>query len=358
LTFRLGESSWDVTWEGGGSAERSRVSGSASLLSNISAQGDSLLIDAVAPLHLQLAPAGALRTRLDVRLPVQVVFSQHLEQPRTPSGLLWDEDYYSNFWRDHPSVHSSVGIIPPVDTPELIAGPLAVLQLLAPTQPIQLALGYADTLQVHAPFSARVLFGGAAGLFQSNVKWSGSRALVDTRLNVALKNIQAGAVDAAIQGTNFPLVEDEVDGSISFRSDGLPLDAASMELLLAGRPSAAQLETLGLAVKLRRSPEVTNAPGILQLSSDTQVNVLNDALNRIIGNIQLANPPRLILYKDFTVDFQMEHGRIRAEPPVLALGGVQIFASSLVDVEGQIKVHLAPPGERVLLRDLIDMLRW
>jgi len=92
--------------------------------------------------------------------------------------------------------------------------------------------------------------------------------------------------------------------------------------------------------------------------SDTQINVLNDALNRVISDIQLSNPPRLVLYKDFTVDFHMEHGRIRTEPAVLALGGVQIFASNFVDVEGQVKVHLAPVGERVLLRDLIDMLRW
>ena len=358
LAFRLGESSWDVTWESGGSAERSRISGSASVLSDISVEGDSLLIDAVAPLRLELAPAGALRTQLELRLPVQVVFSEHLEQPRTPSDLLWNEGYYSNFWRDHPSVHSSLGIIPPVDRAELTVGPLAVLQLLVPTEAIHLALGYADTLQVHAPFSARVLFGGAAGLIQSNVKWSGPRALVDTRLNVALENIQAGAVEAAIQGTNSPLVEDELDGSIAFRSDGLALDADSMELLLAGRPSEAQLDALGLSVKLRRSPEVANAPGILQLSSDIQVNVLNNMLNSIIRDIQLSNPPRLILYKDFTVDFQMENGRIRTEPAVLALGGVQIFASSFVDVEGQVKVHLAPAGERVvLLRDLIDMLR-
>ncbi len=358
LALRVGESSWDVSWESGGSTERSRVSGSASVLSNISVQGDSLLVDAAAPLRVQLAPAGALRTQLDVRLPVQIVFSEHLEQPRAPSDLLWDEDYYSTFWRDHPSVHSSLGIVPPLNSAELAAGPLAVLQLLAPSEAVHLALGYADTLQVHAPFAARVLFGGAAGIFQSNVKWSGRKALVDTRLNVAMKNIQAGAVDAAIEGANFPLVEDELDGRIAFRSDDLALDADSLALLLAGRPSEAQLDALGLSVKLTRSPEVANASGILQLSSDIQINVLNEALNRIIADIQLSNPPRLILYKDFTVDFQMEHGRIRTEPAVLALGGVQIFASKFVDVEGQVKVHLAPAGERVLLRDLIGMLRW
>ena len=179
---------------------------------------------------------------------------------------------------------------------------------------------------------------------------------MDMRLDFDLKNIQAGALGTATNGAHAAAVEDELDGNVSLRLDGLTLDRNTLPSLLAGQANADELGKIGMSVHLLRSPEAKVFPGVLQASTGVGIDLANDVLNRILNGLRFSAPPRAMTYKDFNFDFEVDQGRVRNDREIIKLGGLQIFAPDFVDVEGEIKVSLGRPGERILLRDLINML--
>jgi hypothetical protein len=223
-------------------------------------------------------------------------------------------------------------------------------------EPIRALVGYNDALQLGLPFSGRALFGGVEGNLESNLTSIADTASLDMRLNIDLKGIQMGAVGTTRGGGHSALVEDELDGKTSVRLDGLTLDRNTVAALLAGKPAPDELRKIGMSVHLFRSPETANLPAVLQASTDVEVNLANDLLNSIVKGLRLSAPPRALTYRDFDLKFEVDRGLVRSDREILRLGGLQILSTDSVEITGEVRTHLGRPGERILLRDMIEML--
>jgi hypothetical protein len=116
------------------------------------------------------------------------------------------------------------------------------------------------------------------------------------------------------------------------------------------------LEKLGMSVHLFRSKVAANLPGVLQASSDVQINLVNQLLNQIVKDLRLPAPPRAMTYQNLALDFDVDRGRVLNDGVVFTLGGIQLFSSNVVDVKGDVRAHLGRPGERIMLGNLVEML--
>ena len=154
--------SFDAAWDGPDGEERSKIAGSLTLDSTISLDGNQVLLDALSTVDVALTLGGRPETRIESSLPIQVMFSDQLNQSQSRSDSLWDTDDYARFWREHPSRFSGARIVPPVDMGQLMLGPLSLRQVRFPVEPIRAIVGYSDALQLGLPFSGSALFGGVA----------------------------------------------------------------------------------------------------------------------------------------------------------------------------------------------------
>ena len=152
------------------------------------------------------------------------------------------------------------------------------------------------------------------------------------------------------------IVEDELDGTTVVRLDGLMLDRNTLAALRAGKPDPDELRKIGMSVHLFRSPGAANLPAVLQASTDVTVNLANEVLNSIVNGLRLSGPPRALAYRDFDLNIEVDRGLVRNDREILRLGGLQILTTDYVDVAGEVRTHLGSPGDRVLLRDMIEML--
>jgi hypothetical protein len=349
--------SYDTAWDGSdGAAERSKVAGSSALDTTIALDGDQVLVDALPSIQMLAGFNGEPEMRFDATLPLQLAFGEKLRERRLPGDSLWDAGHYADFWRAHPSRFAGAEITSPVNISEVATGSLSIRQILFPVEPIRALVGYKDSLQIGLPFSGRALFGAFAGNFESNLTPMSPAISLDMRLNVDLKSIQMGAVGSVRGGGHSAFVEDELDGRTSVRLDGLMLDGDTVAAFTAGKPDNNALQKLGMSVHLFRSPESADIPAVLQASTDIKINLANEVLNHIANGLRLSGPPRALRYREFDLKFDVDRGIVRNDREILRLGGLQILSTDLVDVAGEIRTHLGSPGERVRLRDMIEML--
>jgi hypothetical protein len=346
----------DASWDSAISQERSRISLTTSLDSDIRLDRNDVLLEVFSPLALTYSLDGQPETRVDSNIPLQAVFSERLNRTSANPDSLWNPDYYAQFWRAHPSRFSGAAFATPIDFNELVLGPVSVREVRFPLEPLRIVIGYADALQFGLPFSGRVLFGGVTGNLETSITTSKDAATVDARLNLDLKNLQAGAIGSTISGGRSSFVEDELDGKVAFRTDAFTIDPTTLPALRAGHVSPSELEKLGISVRLSRSQEGANLPGVLQASSEVQINVVNELLNQIIKDLRLPAPPRALTYKDLALNFDVDRGQVRNDTEVFKLGGVQLFSSTAVDATAEVRAHLGRKGERVMLGSLIEMI--
>ncbi len=356
IRVNLPTASFEAAWDGADREERSKIAGSSALEAAFSLEGDGILLDALAPVQLAITLSGDPETRVESNLPIQVAFSDRLREGRSQADSLWDEDYYRAFWGAHPSRFAGTEVISPVNIGEATFGPLLVRQVLFPVEPIRAVVGYADALQVGLPLSGRALYGTVGATLESNMIPSADAVSMDVRLTIDLKNIQAAALEAMRGGSYSAIVEDELDGRIFLRFDGLTVDRDMPAVLLAGKAAPDELRKIGMSVHMFRSPEAVNTSGVLQASSDLRLNLVNDVLNGLVKGLRISGPPRALTYRDLDMKFEVVGGQVRTDGDILRLDGLQIFTADLLDVDGKVRAHLGRPGERVLLRDMIEML--
>jgi hypothetical protein len=356
LEIHLSEASFDAAWDSAVPKQRNRIAFSTPLHSRIGLEGNEVLLDAFVPIGLAYAMDGESETRIDASIPIQVAFSKQLNRSPGSSDSLWNEDYYSQFWRAHPPRFSTTAFASPIDFDEVMLGPLSVRGIRFPLEPLRIIIGYSDVLQVGLPFSGHALFGGVEGNVEASMTASNGTATLDTRLNFDMNHIQAGALGSTMSGEHSAFIEDELDGKVSLRVDGLAMDHTMVRALRAGHVRAADLEKVGMSVHLARSQNPASLPGVLQASSDFQVNLVNEVLNQMVKDLRLPAPPRALTYESLVLDFVVDRGRVRNESEVFKLGGIQLFSSGDVDVKGNVRAHLGQPGERIMLGNLIGMI--
>jgi hypothetical protein len=356
MEIHLSEASIDATWESAVSQERNRIAVTTPLHSRIGLEGNEVLLDAFVPIAVAYTLDGEPESRIDSNIPIQVAFARQLNRSQESSVTLWNEDYYAQFWRAHPPRFSGTVVTSPIDFNEVMLGPVSVRGIRFPLEPVRIAIGYSDALQVGLPFSGRALYGSVEGNVEAAITAANGIANLDTRLKLDLNNIQAGAIGSTMSGEHSAFVEDELDGRISLRVDGLAMDRTTLPALRAGHFSAMDLEKLGMSVHLFRSKEAANLPGVLQASSDVQINLVNQLLNQIVKDLRLPAPPRAMTYQNLALDFDVDRGRVLNDGVVFTLGGIQLFSSNVVDVKGDVRAHLGRPGERIMLGNLVEML--
>jgi hypothetical protein len=356
LEIHLSEASFDATWDSAVPQERNRIAMTTPLHSRIGLEGSEVLLDAFAPFGLAYAFDGEPESRMDSNIPIQVSFARQLNRTQAGSDSLWSEAYYPEFWLAHPPRFSTKVFASPIDFNEVMFGPLSVRGIRFPLEPLRIIVGYSDALQVGLPFTGSALYGGVAGNVQASISALNGAATLDTRLNLELNNIQAGAIGSTMSGEHSAFVEDELDGKVSLRVDALAMDRTTLPALLAGHFSPSDLEKVGMSVHLHRSSEAANVRGVLQASSDFQINLVNEVLNQMLKNLQLPAPPRALTYENLALDFVVDRGRIQNDSEIFKLSGVQLFSSNAVDVKGNVRAYLGQPGERIMLGNLMEML--
>jgi len=356
LQIRVATAAVDAAWDSAISQDRSRISLSTALDSDIRLDREDVLLDVLTPLAATFALDGQPETRIDSNIPIQAVFSERLSPASANAGSLWNPEYYAQFWRAHPSRLSGAAFATPIDFNELVLGPVSLREVRFPLEPLRIAVGYADALQVGLPLSGRVLYGEVLGNLETSMTASSGVATIETRLNLDLNNFQAGAIGSTSGGGHSSFVEDELNGKISFRTDGLTIDPATLSALRAGHVRQSELEKLGVSVHLSRSRESENPPGVFQASSEVQINLVNELLNQIVSKLRLPAPPRALTYKELALNFDVDRGQVRTDSEVFKLGGVELFSSTVVDATAEVRAHLGRPGERIMLGNLIEML--
>lgn len=346
-----------ITWRRVGETETSAFTASGQVGAGLAVHKGQLVLDAYAPLRLEVSLAARPAHTIDGDVALLVAFSDALKPaPATASGL-WDAEYYSRFWSSYAALagtRAGRARAPLIDSPRSVLGPISLRQIAGPAPPLRIAVGHGARLELSAPFAARALFGTASGLVESAVAWREHDALVDSRLTLQLHNIQTGAVGLDIDDGHVPLVEDEVDANVTLRADGWPLTRETLARA-AARETPSGLDRISMALNVRKSDRSRWVPGVFQLSTGTQADTLNKVLNTVLRDLQMKVPPQVMLYRNIDVNVRVDRGRVATDTPWVTLDGVQIFSDPNVTLAGTVRLHGGRNGDSLTLDDLLAL---
>ena len=345
----------ELAWSVGQTQQRSRIIGTSEVEADLRTDGDDLIADGQLPIDLHLVMAGMTPRHIAARVPFAILVAPQLRAAPPGSELLWDHGYYDSFWETHAPAHA-IGSTAVLDAREVILGPLSIHQIAIPARSFRIAIGYADGLDVDVPVASEALYGSIGGGFQARVRWRGDdvpSAVVDTRLNLQLANLQASALGFASDEGHAPAVEDQVNGTFGFDSDGLGLNRKLLGNLMAGSLDPAQLDTLSVRAELRSSPTDRQVPGTFQAMTGVRLDLLNSVLKQLARDLHLTVPPRALQYDSLALDFQAAHGKVLPDHSAFELRGLKLYSAQGLDVDGTFRVHLGTPADPYPLRSLI-----
>ena len=218
------------------------------------------------------------------------------------------------------------------------------------TNPLRLAIGYGDVLQVHAAYEQPFTSGTIGGMAQAALRWQNDAASIDSYGTIGFRGFEAGAI--AFPG---PYLEDRLDGDIRFSTRGFVADRLLLPQLLSDASRVSQLDRVDFSAQIRSAADGAHLPGVLQAASGLTLKPANEFVRLLTGGFDLTLPPRALQYKRMALDFQVEQGRVRTEPVLLTLDGVQVFGVSGLALESKVRLLWGGRGREPapLLRDLI-----
>lgn len=350
----------DLTWSAGPGQPLSRISSKAEVQTNIRVEGNGFVADGEVPLDVHLALAGAAAQHLKLSLPFAILVAEQLRAAPQDSGWLWDGDYYRSFWQTYrPSYASDERAI--LDAREVIVGPLSVQQVEIPARALRVALGYAGGIQLDMPVVSRIMYGSIGGDFQARLGWTGASpasspsAVLDTRLNLQMRDLQTGALGLSSQAGTTPIVVDRLDGTVALTTDGLVLNRSVLSGFMKGSVGPAQLDTLAARVELRSSPPDPRALATFQGMTFARLDFLNQALNQLAKDLNLQAPPRVLRYTSFSLDFEIAGGKVVWKPAIVEVRGMSLYSAADLQLNGKLRVHLGTPEQNYPLESLVFM---
>ena len=322
-----------------GEAQSFRVSSSVEVGADLTIHKEALVADGQVSVSPWRPLAREPKEDGERRFPFLLAFADNLQSAAKNSPLLWDPHAQERFWSDYTVLRANPPSVPALEKWELVLGPISLRQLSLAPGTLRVLVERADRLQVHFPFTARVFYGRAHGLLQARLAWLPDQLALDSRVKLILEGMQAGAVGFASPSGHIPLLEDKIEGEITFATDRVQLSREALHTLLADAMRAEQLDQVKVEVRLRRAPSARLSSGVVQLSSDTQINLMNKLLNRIIRKVQLKAPPQILSYRNFAFWFQAKNGKVQTEFPLLELEGLKVFSGRALDVESDISLY-------------------
>jgi hypothetical protein len=288
---------------------------------------EHLVVDALLPARLRLGLAGSEPAVIEVTLPFQLAFAPRLREP----------GFYQDFW---PGFLPGLGSVRAcLLCRETVIGGVSLRGPVLPTDPIRIALGHGEGLQFQTRLAADALYGHLASSARGELRWLPGEARLSAQGELRLESIQASALGIAAPGGHVEVLEDAIDGEIQMSAEDLPIDARNLYFLSQSPWAARGLEGVAIDVGLRSSPRQAGAPAVLQLSSETQVGVMNELLNAILPGLRLTVPPRRLCYDRFRFAFSAKDGRATSDP-LLQIDRLRVPCGQAAEVEGNIRVHL------------------
>ncbi|MGO9012371.1 MAG: hypothetical protein ACLQPN_19925 [Bryobacteraceae bacterium] len=291
------------------------IDGSMDLHAVACSAEDHLLLDVNAPTDI-----GAFGRRWQLNTPIVIALRKDL-LPGT-GGELFDSAFYSR-----------IGCIakPGADS-------------------LRLAVGYGDSLQVHAAFQQPFTSGRIGALAQAAIRWQPGAASIDSFGTFTFRGLEAGTI-----AFPSPYLEDRLDGDVRFSTRGFLADRLLAPQLLADASRVRQLDGVDLSLQVRSAADGAHLPGILQAASGITLKPANQFVQLLTSGLDLTLPPRALQYQHMALDFRVQQGQVQTEPVLLTLNGVQVFGIAGFTLDSKVRIlwggHGQEPAPR--LRDLI-----
>jgi len=348
-----------IGWRGSDHAGLSEVSSSIDVATDFRLHRGDLVADGYVPIKLKLSLAGQPSKEIAIDVPFLAILAERLRTADT-SDWLWDTKYYDSFWSDYQPSHANQGSISIIDTKQLGFGPLSIQQLRIPSRPLRLAIGHKDSFQLDAPAAFQVLFGQGQGRVQADIRWPsdpaspGARpsAILDSRGAFNFSHLQLGAIGYAVEDGQLPLIEDEIDGQVSFGTDAYPVNSAVLNGMAAGLAPPGDLGRLNAKMRFRSDRTDSPVSGAVQFVTIVKLKNLNDILKQITRDLELRVPPRSLTYKSLSLNFETAKGQVATQPSLLELRGVTFYSIQPLKIGGGIRVHLGGKGETLSIQSL------
>ena len=334
------------------------IGGAAGLRGSASLFRQHLMLDAHAPLDLELlTPAGA-RARLRFDEPFALALAPELRPSASPRRLLFDTDYYAALFRDFPRQYAretAAGVLAPQ---RLALAGFSVDDASFALTPLFAAIGHRGALQIcPAPFAGRIAYGAARGEAHTELRWGAEQALVELALESQFAGVQAAGFRFDFGGGN-ALLDHRLDGSVFLRATALPVSGASLRTLIEEPGESPLLGGFLLNVRAASSREPGNI-GIVQAGARADLPELNEALRRVIRDLTLRAGAESLRFREMEFDLDVAGGQVNLERPLLRLSGLQLAAGGLHS-ETEIRVHLgraSPALKPYSLAELAGFLR-
>ena len=356
--------SQQLTWRAHEQSPMSELSSSSDVATDLRLHRGELVVDGYVPVQASLSLSGRPSQKIALHLPFLAILAEHLH-PADTSDWLWDTKYYDSFWSDyHPSraQQDSTAI---VDEKQFALGPLLIQQIRIPSDPMRIAIGHKDSLQLDLPTAFQMFFGHGNGRLQAEIRWpnlnqhnspgESSAPLLDSRGGFTFSHLQTGAIRYRVDDGSVPLLEDEIDGQATFRSDVYPINFAALNRMAGGLVRSDDLKGLSARLKFWSNRTDPLLPGAMQFVTTVQLQNLNAILKQITRDLQVQAPPRSLVYQSLLFNFETANGQVTAEPSLVEMRGVKFLSIQQLVVDGTMRVHLGNKGERISLPSLTSL---
>jgi hypothetical protein len=329
-----------------------RLDFSSTIATDLSLLEDQLILDALLQAQCDLRLKGLDLHRADLKVPLLIAFGDALQPVNAPHGPLWDSQRYSAFWDRYRPVNATVAGKALWQWTEVALGPVEIEELsVAP--PLRAVIEISkDAVQMDAPVKGSFLFGESAGSLQSQIRWAGDEAVLDSFFGWSLQDAQAEALHVATGFGYQPLVQDRMGLSLAASARGLTLSRRIIESALADPGSFNQFDKLALDLNVGSVPGST---GRLQLESGFDVKHMNGLLRQIANDIQLTFPPEVISWGSAKVKLLLKDGAVDNNMPIVALTAVEGVRNSLTQFSGSLRLF-AGRESSIPVQDIVHTL--
>jgi hypothetical protein len=325
---------------------------SSNVAADLSLLEDQLILDALLQMRYDLRFDGFGLRRADMQLPLLIAFGDALRPVNAPHGPLWDPQRYSAFWNRYQPVNATVANEAPWQWTEVALGPVEI-QELSVAPPLRAAIQLSkEVAQMDLPVKGSFLYGESAGTLQSQIRWAGDEAVLDSFFGWSLQGAQVEALHIATGFGYQPLVQDRMGLSLGASARGVTLSRRVLKAALTDPGSFNQFDKLALDLSVGSVP---GSIGRLQLESDFDVRRMNNLLRQITNDIQLTFPPEAISWESARLKLLLKDGVLDNNIPLVALTAVQGIRNSLVQFSGSMRLF-AGRERSIPVQDIVHTL--
>ena len=308
---------------------------SSSIAADLSLQEDQLILDALTRTRYDAQFEGVGRYRADVSLPLLIAFGDALQPVNAPQGPLWDSRRYLQFWDGYRPVNAAGASKDSLRWTEVALGPVRIEEVsIVPPLHATVEL-WKEVVQLDLPAKGSFLYGESAGTLQSQLRWAGDEAVLDSFIGWTLQGAQTDALHLATRLGYRPFVQDRIGLSLAASARGVTLNRRVLQTALADPGRFNQFDKMALDLDVGSVP---GSVGRLQFESDFDVKRMNALMRQIATDIQLTFPPESITWDNARLKLRLKDGALQNDAPLVALTGVQGARNNLAQFSSSLRL--------------------